>query len=187
MLTIEVPKKEFFIPDGDSGTFCSIPSTTIVLEHSLVSLSKWESKWKIPLLDKRYPKTDEQVVDYIRCMTVTKNVNPLVYMALSQENIDEVEAYIGDSMTATWFSDEEEKTTGQSAAVTAEVIYAWMVNLSIPVELERWHINRLLTLIHVLSEFNKPKDKKKKQSRASMLARREAINEARKKKYNTKG
>lgn len=155
----------------------------LALEHSLVSLSKWEMKWHKPFLTKE-SKTIEETLDYIRCMTLTQNVNPEVYNRIQNEHIDQVNKYIEDSMTATWFR-EDEKGTRNKEIITSEVIYYWMIALNIPVNFEKWHLNRLLTLIRVCNENNKPK--KQKTGGREFLSRRRALNNARKKKLNTKG
>ena len=116
-------------------------------------------------------------------MTITQNVKPEVYNRLENEHIDQVNAYIEDSMTATWFREEKNKTRNNEI-ITSERIYYWMIALQIPVNFEKWHLNRLLTLIRVCNEENKPK---KKMSRRELISQRRAENEARKKKWNTKG
>lgn len=169
MLTIDVPAQEYF--DESTGEVVQVKAQKLQLEHSLVSLSKWESKWEIPFLDKK-KKTPEQMMDYIRCMTITQNVNPLVYASLSQENINAVNKYINSKMTATWFS-EEQKSPPSRRIVTSEVIYYWMITLNIPVEFQKWHLNRLLTLIKVCNLENKPK---KKMSKRQLASRNAALN-----------
>lgn len=155
---------------------------TLQLEHSLVSISKWESRWHKPFLSKK-EKTSEETIDYIRCMTITQNVSPSVYSHLSGANIQEIDAYINDSMTATFFSDNKKKGSKQTI-ITSEVIYYWMIALRIPMECQKWHLNRLLTLIKVCSEKNAPP---KKMSRDEIISRNVALNEERKRKMNTKG
>lgn len=169
MLTIDVPAQEYF--NESTGEVIQIKAQKLQLEHSLVSLSKWESKWEIPFLDKK-EKTQEQMMDYIRCMTITQNVNPLIYASLSQENINAVNKYINSKMTATWFS-EEQKSPPSRRIVTSEVIYYWMITLNIPVEFQKWHLNRLLTLIKVCNLENQPK---KKMSRRQLASRNAALN-----------
>lgn len=169
MLTIDVPAQEYF--NESTGEIVQIKAQKLQLEHSLVSLSKWESKWEIPFLDKKQ-KTPEQMMDYVRCMTITQNVNPLVYASLSQENINAVNKYINSKMTATWFS-EEQKSPPSRRIVTSEVIYYWMITLNIPVEFQKWHLNRLLTLIKVCNLENQPK---KKMSKRQLASRNAALN-----------
>lgn len=139
------------------------------LEHSLLSLSRWEEKWKIPFLVKEPEKTLEQTLDYIRFMTVTKNVPDGVYEMLTQDQIDKITAYIEDAHTATWFSEgrgSDGPKGGKPRIITAEVIYYWMIASNIPWDpTERWHLNKLLTLIRVCSIENSPK---KKQSQAEI-------------------
>lgn len=157
---------------------------TIVLEHSLVSLSKWESKWHKPFLTKD-EKTIEETIDYIKCMTITQNVNPELYLRITDAHINQVNAYIKDPMTATWFGEDKSGIKKiNNEVVTSERLYYWMIALGIPVNFEKWHLNRLLTLIRVCNEENKPK---KKRNRREFLEERRAINEARKKQMNSKG
>ncbi|MBR1703097.1 MAG: hypothetical protein IJ716_14315 [Lachnospiraceae bacterium] len=148
--------------------------TTLTLEHSLVSLSKWEAKWHKPFLDKN-EKTTEETLDYIKCMTLTQNVDPEVYDRIKPEHIKAILAYIDDPMTATWFKEDEEKHI-EKRTITAEVIYYQMIALNIPVEFQKWHINRLLTLIRVCNEENKPK---KKKSKRQILEEQHALNKKR--------
>ena len=145
MLKITIPGQEFW--DEEKEVFVNTKGATLQLEHSLVSLSKWESKWHKPFLGNG-DKTVEETVDYIRCMTLTQNVNPSVYDFITNEIIGRVSDYIDDSMTATWFS-KEDKSSPNREVITAEIIYYWMIALNIPFECQKWHLNRLLTLIRV--------------------------------------
>lgn len=159
---------------------------TIQLEHSLVSLSKWEAKWHKPFLSKT-DKTPEETEDYVRCMTLTQNVDPEIYKHLSAENIRSVNEYIKDPMTATWFSEDRTKSKGKKNSgeqITAELIYYWMITLNIPLECQKWHLNRLLTLIRVCNVKNQPS---KKMSKKDTIARYAALNAARRKQFNSKG
>lgn len=178
MLKITVPSTELF--DGVGG-FINTKEQTLQLEHSLVSLSKWESKWKKPYLSKK-PLTREEMLDYIRCMTLTQNVDPNVYLAITPELMRKVRAYIDSPMTATTLSKNNKR--GNREIVTAEVIYYWMISYGIPFECQKWHLNRLLTLINVCgAKGGKPQ----KMSQAEIMAQNRALNEARKKKWNTRG
>lgn len=144
MLTIKIPDREWF--NDATQEFITVKGTTLQLEHSLVSLSKWEAKWNIPFLSKD-EKTIEQTLDYIRCMTITQNVNPMVYEQLSEENIEQINQYINASKTATTFNNLDHKSSRE--IVTSELIYYWMIALNVPMECQKWHLNRLLTLIRV--------------------------------------
>ena len=182
MLTILVQDQEFF-NDFDSS-FVRIPKTTLVLEHSLLSLSKWESKWHKPFLSSDL-RTREESIDYIRCMTVTPNVDPMVYTALTPENIREINEYIDNPMTATTFSTNPQARGSHSKQViTAEIIYYWMISFQIPFECQKWHLNRLLTLIRVCEIKNSPKKKRKGKD---LLSYQKALNDARLERYHTNG
>ena len=152
------------------------------LEHSLVSLSKWESKWHKPFLGKGEMSLEE-TIDYVRCMTLTPNVNPEVYNFLTEENVKEIKEYIDDPMTATTFSEDR---TGKSnrEIITSEILYYNMIALNIPFECQKWHLNRLVTLIRVCNIKNQPP---KKISKRELMSRNAALNAARRKQLNTKG
>lgn len=180
MLQLNIKGSEMF--DERTNKRIYLKGTTLQLEHSLVSLSKWESKWKVPFLGNDN-LTQEMSIDYIRCMTITQHVDPNVYNFLTQENLDEVRAYIEDPMTATTFRNEGKKPN--RGVTTAEIIYYWMVALQIPFDpCQKWHVNRLLTLIRVCDEKNQPK---KKMSKREAMSRQRSLNAARKAKYNTHG
>ena len=180
MLRITVPDTEFW--DESRQEFLEVKSQTLQLEHSLVSISKWESKWCKPFLSKEN-KTLEEILDYVKCMTITQNVDPNVYLALTNENIKEINEYIDAPMTATTFY-EEKKTTKSREILTSELIYYWMISLQIPVEFQKWHLNRLLTLIKVCNIKNAPP---KKMSQREIMSRNTALNAARRKAMNSKG
>lgn len=175
MLEITVPAAEMF--DESTQEFIESKEQTLQLEHSLVSLSKWESKWHKAFLSKR-EKTFEETIDYIRCMTITKNVNPSVYFNLSKENIEAINRYIEDPMTATYIAEDPNGSIGGDV-VTSELIYYWMISLNIPQEYQKWHLNRLLSLIKVCNVKSMPA---KKMSQSELMRRHSAINEARRKK-----
>lgn len=185
MLEITIPAgrgfnnvtQEFVINEHD---------TVIRLEHSLVSISKWESKWHKPFLGPS-EKTKEELIDYIRCMTLTQNVNPDVYYFLSDENFQQVNKYIEDPMTATTFTNHQmtAKPPGykKNEVITSEIIYYWMISNTIPPEAQKWHLNRLLTLIRV---FN-VKNSNSKMSRSDTAKSNKALNAARRKAMGSKG
>ena len=179
MLQITIPATEFY--DEVNERFVNTKEQTLVLEHSLVSLSKWESKWCKPFISNKH--TFEETADYVRCMTITQNVDPSVYASLTDENVRQVNEYIDAKMTATWFT---EKTKGKSSSeqITSELIYYWMISLNIPFECQKWHLNRLLTLIRVCNEKNQPP---KKMSRRDTLNQYRALNAARRRQYSARG
>ena len=181
MLTIRIPiAAEGW--DEEKQEFVEPVDQILELEHSLISLSKWESKWCKSFIDSK-DKTEEESLDYIRCMTLTPNVHPDIYYLLTEENVDVINDYINAPMTATTV-----KNIGggkkNSSFITAEVIYDWMISLGIPLDRETWHINRLIMLIQVRSINSQPK---KKMSSSEIMRRNDAINEQRLKQLNTKG
>lgn len=181
MLQLTIPSVELW--DERTQEFVQTKEHTLTLEHSLVSLSKWESKWCKPFLSNK-GMTDEESIDYIRCMTLTQNVPPETYSYIQDSQIAEVIKYINAPMTATWFS-EEKKNTRNKEVVTSELIYFWMISFNISKDYEKWHLNRLLTLIRVCERKNNPPTKRKsKQSIANKYA---AMNAARRKQLNSKG
>ena len=181
MLKIIVPESEIY--NEATNEFLYTKETELCLEHSLVSISKWESKWKKPFLGSE-DKTREETLDYIRCMTITQNVPDIVYYCLTKDNMDEIGEYIQDGHTATWFTDTGGKKT--SEVVTSELIYYWMTAFQIPTEYQKWHLNRLLTLIKICSIKNDPKGNKK-MSNSAILRQNAALNKARRAKAKSKG
>lgn len=182
MLEIIVPARELW--DERTQEFINVKEQPLALEHSLVSLSRWESKWCKPFLT-RQEKTREEIIDYVRCMTLTENVDPIIYEYLSKGNVEQINSYIDAPMTATWFSeDDKKKSRGSGEQITSELIYYWMVALNIPFECQYWHLNRLITLIRVCEVKNQ---KPKKMSRRELMSRNASLNAARKQKLNTKG
>lgn len=158
------------------------PPVCLQLEHSLISLAKWESKWEKPFLSKEQ-KTVEETIDYIRCMTLNPNVPADVYDRLSSQNFRDVHAYIDAKRSATTIR-EDQKGHRSTETVTSELIYYWMVALQIPFECQKWHLNRLLMLIRVCNVKNQPP---KKQSQRSILKQNAALNAARRRRTHSKG
>lgn len=181
MLTITIPEREYF--DERTSEFVTYPAVTLQFEHSLISVSKWESKWHKPFLDNKQ-KTDEELLDYIKCMSLTKNVDPEVYNRIPMKSLKEIVAYIENPMTATWFSERKGPGRRNSEVVTSELIYYWMTALNIPFECQKWHLNRLMTLIRIC---NVKQEKPKKMSRNKILSQQAALNEARRKAMGTNG
>lgn len=185
MLQIVIPPlvQEFWNEEREEFEYNVIDKAyTLMLEHSLLSISKWESKWHKSFFLKE-DKTAEETLHYIKCMTLNKNFPEEVYSRLTLENIREIDDYINDPMTATTFSNLSNRSNS-AQVVTSELIYYWMVSFNIPFECEKWHASRLLTLIRVCEVKNTPP---KKMSQKERIAKYAAINEANRKKYNTKG
>lgn len=180
MFTITVPGESVF--DEATMEFGTRGDTVLELEHSLVSLSKWESKFEKPFLES-INKTPEELLSYIELMIVTPNIAPDVLNRLSNENVAEINAYLNAKMTATWFSDERDsKSTGE--IITAELIYYWMIGFEINWEAQYWHLNRLFTLIRICSA---KQQKPKKMSRSDIAARNRKINDERRERLGTRG
>ena len=172
MLQITIPKQKLF--NELTSEFIDIKETTLRLEHSLVSLAKWEAIHNKPFQSKER-KTRQESEDYVRCMTITQNVDPNVYKGLTKKNMNEIDAYIELPMTATTFGNNQMGRRDRRP-VTAEVIYYWMISLGIPFECQTWHLNRLMTLIRVCNEKNAPN---KKRPTSEMMNERRALNQAR--------
>ena len=182
MLQIEIPSREYY--DEVKNEFITIKGQTLQLEHSLVSISKWESKWNKPFLSKD-KKTVEEFLDYVRCMTLTQNVNPMVYKNIDQKIANKITEYIEAPMSATWFNESRDANMPRSReVVTSELIYYWMVALQIPFECQKWHLNRLMNLIRICNIKNSPK---KKMSRNEIYNRNAALNAARRKAMGSSG
>ena len=179
MLTITIPACEYY--DSLNNRFHYSKEQEIVIEHSLVSISKWEQKFKVPFLGRQL--SGSEFIEYVKCMTITKNVDPLVYNAMTKQNIEDIKAYMEDPMTATWFSKMRSRTHS-GKAITNELVYYWMFALNIPIDCQKWHFNRLTTLIRVCSEENAPKEKMSQAETAAYYAK---LNAERKKKWGTTG
>lgn len=180
MLYITIPETELW--DEKKEEFVHVKEQKLQMEHSLVSISKWESKWHKPFLSNR-EKTFEETIDYIKCMTLTQNINPEVYRCLSVDNVKKINEYIENPMTASFILDES-KGKRNSEQTTSELIYYWMIALEIPFECQKWHLNRLLMLIRICNVKNQPP---KKQSKKEITSQYAAINAARRKALNSKG
>lgn len=179
-ITVVVPGAESY--NDRTQEFITSEPTTITLEHSLISLSLWESKWEKPFMDDA-PKNDEETLSYIRLMSLDGEIPDEVVSRLTDDNLREIYTYIDAPMTATTFSNEANQGPNRQR-ITSELIYYWMLSMGIDKECETWHLKRLITLIKTVSEMNKPAQKMNK---ADIIARNKALNAARKKQYNTTG
>jgi hypothetical protein len=179
MLKVTIPAIELY--DETKEEFVCFKEQPLQLEHSLVSLSKWESKWRKPFLSKE-EKTVEETIDYIKCMTITQNVDDNIYNYITNDMILQVRNYIEADMTATTFVNDKKVTNRE--IITAEIIYYWMIALNIPFECQKWHLNRLLTLINVCNIKNTPP---KKMSKKELMNRNTSLNAARKQALQTRG
>lgn len=188
MLTVVVPAKDHY--DEQKNEFFETKKQKLVLEHSLIALSKWESKWKKPFLYNGGNRTLEELTDYVRCMTTTSNVDPDIYRVMPDSIMKEIILYIDDPMTATVIVDQPGLSAPagvkSSEIVTSELIYYWMVSFKIPFECQKWHLNRLLTLIKICGLKNAAQSGKK-MSRAEILNRNRMINEQRKAELKSRG
>lgn len=180
MLRIEIVIAESF--NDDTQEFITEDSKELHLEHSLVSLSKWESKWEKPFLGNKDVTSDE-LLDYIKCMTLN-DVDDDIYNELTQKNVDDIAEYIQGSHTATTISGSGGKKKNSREVVTSELIYYWMVAHRIPFECQYWQLNRLMTLVQICNVQNQPE---KKMSKRELLERNKTLNAERRAKYNTKG
>lgn len=180
MLVINAPGGEFW--NEQTNEFIHTKPITLKLEHSLISISNWEMKWHVPYFSAN--KTNDQALDYIKCMCLNKELPNDALLSLSQKNVTEINEYMLDSMTATTISEVQDAAKSKSQIVTSELIYYWMIQFGIPFTCDKWHINRLIMLIRVCSEEQRPK---KEKSKKQLAAEYRALNAARRAKYNTKG
>lgn len=179
-ITIKIPDREFF--DQVNNRFLTIKGRTLTFEHSLLSVTKWESKWHKPYLSKT-EKTREQAIDYLRCMCLDKVDDPTIFMAIDAKGMKEISEYIEDPMTATTFREDNKRQSHE--IITNEIVYYWMTELNIPFDpCQKWHFNRLMTLIRVAFIKKQPS---KKMGKKEWAAERMALNAQRKAKYNSKG
>ena len=179
MLKVTIPAGEFY--DSKKNEFIYVKEHTLTMEHSLVSISKWEAKWHIPFINGTNQKTAEQILDYIRFMTLTQNVDPNVYLVMPDNVLQTISDYIEDPMTATTFKKNPPANPHQ--IVTSEVVYYQMIALGIPMEFQKWHFNRLQTLIRVVQE----KSNGKQMSKSEIYKMNSQLNAARRAKFKTKG
>ena len=180
MKTITISETELW--DEINECFINVKETVLHLEHSLVSISKWEEEWRKEFISDK-PKTWEETIDYVRCMTLDLDIDENVYKALTKANISEIQNYINKPMTATRIKNSKNRRRS-AEVITSESIYFWMISLGIPFECEKWNLNRLLTLIQVCSIKNTPSKPMKK---ADIMRQNSMLNDARRKKFNTKG
>lgn len=180
MLSITIPATEFY--NEKQCVFIPVKEQTIRMEHSLVSISKWESKWHKPFLSEE-PKTNEEMIDYFRCMTLTQNVDPNVYYAIPYSELQRINDYIEDPRSATVFYDKQ-KRPSRKERITSEKVYYWMVRAGVPFECQTWHFNRLMNLIRYCNSDYMPH---KKRSPNQILNEYSELNAARRKQYNTRG
>ena len=180
MLTITVPGDEVY--DEETRLFATVGDFNLDLEHSLLSLSKWESEFQKPFLSSD-EKTSEETISYIKAMILTPDFPPEVLSRLSSENHKQINEYIQNKMTATWFN-ELPGAPKSSEAITSELIYYWLVAFNIPFEVQTWHLNRLLTLIRIC---NVKSQKPQKMTREQIAARNRELNAQRRKQLGTRG
>lgn len=179
MLILEIKGRELF--DEERDVFIQVKPMTLKLEHSLISISKWESKWEKPFLTKE-TKTKEQILDYVSCMLITP-VHKDFSLCLTNDDINKVIDYIDLPMTATTVTFlEKTKQKAKEEVITSELIYYWMLSAGIPFECEKWHLNRLFALLKICGAKNAPKKKMNAdmaRSRASLNAKRRAMMKSR--------
>ena len=176
--------KEIEMWDSRKEEFIYIKPQTILLEHSLVSISKWEMRYGRSFLSKG-PSTRNEKIDYVRCMTITQNVSPDVYNGITDAQIKQIYDYMDHPMSATKIYNSNSKTSAdRSKTVTSEQIYSWMIEFGVPFECQKWHLNRLLTLIRVCEINSRPP---KKQSKNDIYRQNASLNEQRKRLMRSRG
>lgn len=185
MLKITIPKTESW--DEGNNVFVNTEEVSLELEHSLVSLSKWEAIWEKPFIGDD-EKSVEETLSYIECMILTPDYPADVTSRLTNDLITKIQSYIDAKRSATWFNEKAQPGQKKSREViTSELIYYWMGIYKIWKDCEDWHLNRLFTLIKVHSAKSETGQKKKPRSQAEMMAERRRLNEQRKAQYGTNG
>lgn len=179
MLPLKIPAARCF--DEEKEEFVEFPAVTLKLEHSLISIHRWEAKWHKSFLSNTN-FTAEEMVDYVQCMSIDQSVDPTVFARLTRENIEEIKNYMTNPMTATTFSNKQERPGRQ--IITAELIYYWMTSFNIPFECAKWHLNQLMTLIRICGIKSTPS---KKGNKRQLGEQRAALNKARRAKLGTSG
>lgn len=182
MLELYIKEKELY--DELNEEFILIPNKRIKLEHSLVSISKWEFKWKKPFLKPNYTFSKEEFLDYVKCMTITQNVPDYIYSGLDNQEILTIKNYINDNHTATTFADTSKINKKARDTITSEMIYYWMTAYNIPIECQCWNLSRLLTLIRICSIKN---SNNRKMTKRDILNQNKQLNEQRRKQLGSKG
>ncbi len=182
--------------DNEQDLFITIKPYVLKLEHSLLSISKWESRWKVSFLN-THEKTLNQTIDYVKCMTINPPQDDTIYSSITNEQIEEINRYVNGTMTATFFSESVRSNTNsvmsRNSIITSELIYYWMTIYDIPFECQKWHFNRLTTLIKICEIKNKEQEElakskgKRRAPSASIISRNKALNQARKKELNSRG
>ena len=180
MLTIKIAQNLLF--DEKREEFQEIEPVMVHLEHSLRAISKWEARYGKPFLG--HKMTSGEMLYYCYCMCTDSDVLPVVFYGLSKSQLQAIQEYINLPMTATWFSDDNGAKTHKREVITSELVYFWMSSYGIDWQAQDWHFNRLMTLIRVCAEKNKPP---KKIPKGKASARQRALNAARRKKYGTTG
>ena len=180
MLVLKIPEQEYFDEAHQEFTYCR--ACTLKLEHSLVSISKWESKWKKPFLTPE-PKTPAEFKDYIRCMTINQDIPDEAYELMGYDNVKKIEEYIMDPATATTVTDRRKSKGGKGETPTSELIYYWMISNGIPFECEKWRLNRLITLIKICNAKGNPQQ----MSKQEIYAMNAALNNSRRAASGSKG
>lgn len=182
MLKITIPKKELW--DEETERFIDTPEFVVELEHSLVSLSKWESIHEKPFLGSD-EKTEEEILDYVYAMFLDSSLPKSLVLGMTRDNLSEIHDYIAAAHTGTTFYESEKRRSGSSETITSELIYYWLVALEIPFEVETWNLNRLFTLVRICNIKNNPKENK--MTAQQVAHRNRELNEQRKAQHKTKG
>lgn len=179
-LTIQIPERELY--DEANNQFIDLPAKKLVLEHSLISISRWEAKWHKPFFS-RTQKTKQEMTDYISCMVIGQEPDPLILEGLTRKNVQEINDYLNNTMTATTINSKNRRSSRE--IITSELVYCWMTQLNIPFDpCEKWHINRLMTLIEVCAIKSEPP---KKMSKGAIMRQNHSLNQARRAAYGTRG
>ena len=178
MLQLKLPKIRLFKEATEEYVYYE--PLTVKLEHSLISIQRWESKWHKSFLSAE-SLTQEELFDYIRCMSLNPDIDPTFVSRLTPDDFNKIREYMNEPMTATVIHRSKPRG-GRPPIITAELIYYWMTAYNIPFECSKWHIKQLLTLVEVCSVKSNPGGKTR-----GTAAERAAMNKARRAKTGSKG
>lgn len=180
MITIDLGTLEYY--DSEKNEFVYEEGGKVRFEYSLKMLYEWEGKWKKAFLKGNKNLTTEEAVDFYIMMAL----DPIDKKFMTGEAMETLSKYVNDPQTATTFADGQNGNTSPSKGkiFTSEELYAMMITSNVPLDFENRNLNRLITILRVISVQNTPP---KKMSKNDIYRQNAALNAERKARLNTKG